>query len=162
MMSRRRVNAMSIDNVLRKFEPLPENLLPILKEVQEARPEGYLTPDDLRKVAKYLHMSYARVYGVASYCSALRVVPKGTHIIQVCDSPACQLMGATTVLEELKTLLGISEGETTPDGLFTLETTSCLGVCGVAPAMVVDEDVWGNLTPDKIRQIIESYREETK
>ncbi len=149
---------MTVEQVLKNFEPAPENLMPILKELQKLSPNNHLTPDDIRQVARYLKMPYARVYGVASYCSILEVKPKGAHIIRVCDSPACQLMGASTVLEELKNLLGIDENETTPDGLFTLETTSCLGVCGVAPAMVIDDEIWGNLTPDRLREIIQEYR----
>jgi NADH-quinone oxidoreductase subunit E len=149
---------MTVEQILKNFEPIPENLMPILKELQKIRPQNRLTADDIRQVARYLKMPYSRVYGVASYCSILNLEPRGLHVIKVCDSPACQLMGASTVLEELKNLLGISENETTPDGLFTLETTSCLGVCGVAPAMVVDEEIFGNLTPDRIREIISEYR----
>ncbi len=149
---------MSIDEIISKFEPSPENLLQILQAIQESRPTRHLTPDDIKAVAKYLNMSYARVYGVATYCAAFNLKPKGKHIIRVCDSPACQLMGAGTVLDELKNLLGIDENQTTPDGLFTLETTPCLGVCGIAPAIVIDDEVYGNLTPDRLREIIEEYR----
>ncbi len=149
---------MSINEILSRFEPRPENLLSILQAVQESHPTHHLTPEDLKAVARYLNLSYSRVYGVASYCSMFNLEPRGRHIIRVCDSPACQLMGATTVLDELKNILQINENETTPDGEFTLETTSCLGVCGIAPAMVIDEEVYGNLTPEKVREIIEEYR----
>ena len=85
--------------------------------------------------------------------------PRGRHVIRICTSPPCHLAGGWSVLSALQEELGIAVGETTPDGLFTLETTSCLGICGVAPAMMIDDEVYGQLTPKRLREILVSYRE---
>jgi NADH-quinone oxidoreductase E subunit len=135
-------------------------LLSLLHELQRANPNNYLTGEDLRLVADYLNLPLSEVHDAATFYSLFSLKPRGKHVIRLCKSPPCHLAGAWSLLAALERELGITVGETTPDGLFTLETTSCLGVCGVAPAMMIDEEVYGRLTPDRLREILASYRGE--
>ncbi len=147
-----------IGEILKRFEPRRENLLDILHAMQEASPTNSLSKEDIEAVAKYVGITPAEVWGTATFYSMFSVKPRGKYVIRVCTSPACHLLGGESVLEALKRELGIDVGETTKDGVFTLETSSCLGICGVAPAMMIDEIAYGNLTPEKIKEIILSYR----
>jgi len=147
-----------LNEVLKRYPSTKENLLDILHDLQEADPQHYLSDEALVGVANYLELTLSEVKGTASFYSMFSFTPRGKHIIRICESPPCQLLGASTVLGKLKETLSVEVGETTRDGLFTLETTSCLGVCGVAPAMMIDEEVYGNLTPKKIETIIERIR----
>lgn len=149
---------MKRETILKKYEPQADNLLGILHDIQNASPEHYLSDADLRAVADFLGLAYGFVYGVATFYSMYSLKPRGRNVIRVCQSPPCHLMGATTVSRELTRLLGIGFGETTADKRFTLEMSSCLGVCGVAPAMMVNEQVYGNLTPELIAGIIDGLR----
>jgi NADH:ubiquinone oxidoreductase subunit E len=149
---------MNREKILQNYEPAGENLLGILHDIQNASPEHYLADADLRAVADYLGLAYSFVYGVATFYTMYSLKPRGRHLIRVCQSPPCHLLGATTVSRELIRLLGIGFGETSADKLFTLEMSSCLGVCGVAPAMMVNDQVYGNLTPELIAEVIAGLR----
>jgi NADH-quinone oxidoreductase subunit E len=149
---------MKREKILRKYEPTGDNLLGILHDIQNASPEHYLSDDDLRAVADFLGLAYSFVYGVATFYTMFSLKPRGRNLIRVCQSPPCHLLGSSTISRELIKLLRIGFGETTADKLFTLEMTSCLGVCGVAPAMMVNDRVYGNLTAERIAGIIEGLR----
>lgn len=149
---------MKREKILRKYEPTGDNLLGILHDIQNASAEHYLSDDDLRAAAAYLSLPYSFVYGVATFYTMYSLRPRGRNLIRVCQSPPCHLLGSSTISRELIKLLNIGFGETTADKLFTLEMTSCLGVCGVAPAMMVNDRVYGNLTPERIAGIIEGLR----
>ncbi len=146
--------------ILQGFPRSPDVLLALLHALQRANPQNYLTPEDLRLAAEYLGLPLSRVHDAVTFYTMFSLRPRGRHILRVCGSPTCHLGGAGSVLAELERKLGIKAGETTPDGLFTLEVTSCLGVCGVAPVMMVDEEVVGNLTPKRVREILRRLREE--
>jgi NADH-quinone oxidoreductase subunit E len=145
---------MAPEEIITKYDRSAENLLSILHDLQDDQEQHYLTDRDLRLAAQYLHLPFSFVHGVASFYTMFSLTPRGKHIIRVCQSPPCHLMGATTLAQELTRRLGIDFGQTTPDGVFTLEMTSCLGVCGVAPAMMVNDEVYGNLTPGRIQEIL--------
>lgn len=145
-------------NSFDKYTSDAEHLLSLLHDLQEAREGQYLTQEDLKHTAGHFNLPYSFVYGVASFYKMFSLKPRGKKIIRVCQSPPCHLMGATTISTELMTLLGISFGQTTACGTFTLEMTSCLGVCGVAPAIMIDDQVYGNLDSTKLRQIIDAQR----
>lgn len=136
-----------------------DRLLAILHDLQRANPNNSLSREDLALVAEQLGLPFSRVHDAVTFYSMFSLRPRGRHLIRVCDSPHCHLGGSWSVLEELQRLLGVKVGETTEDGVFTLELTSCLGVCGVAPVMMVDEEMVGNLTPDRLRQLLARYRE---
>lgn len=149
---------MNRDKILKTYGRTGDNLLAILHDIQNASPEHYLSDDDLRATADYLRQSYSFVLGVATFYTMYSLKPRGRNLIRVCQSPPCHLLGSSTISRELMRLLGIGFGQTTADKLFTLEMTSCLGVCGVAPAMMVNERVYGNLTPERIAAVIEDLR----
>jgi NADH:ubiquinone oxidoreductase subunit E len=149
---------LSREKILNAYGRTGDNLLAILHDIQSASPEHYLSDDDLRAAADYLSQPYSFVHGVATFYTMYSLKPRGRNLIRVCQSPPCHLLGSSTISRELIRLLGIGFGETTPDRLFTLEMTSCLGVCGVAPAMMVNERVYGNLTAERIAEVIEGLR----
>lgn len=149
---------MTPEKILQRYERSADNLLAILHDLQDASPEHYLSDADLRAAADYLKLAYGFVHGVATFYTMYSLKPRGRNLIRVCQSPPCHLLGSTTIARELMRLLGIGFGQTTPDKLFTLEMTSCLGVCGVAPAMMVNDRVYGNLTQERIAEIIADLR----
>jgi NADH-quinone oxidoreductase subunit E len=146
------------DKILKPYERSGDNLLAILHDFQNSSPEHYLSEDDLRAAADFLKLPYGFVHGVATFYTMYSLKPRGRNLIRVCQSPPCHLLGSSTISRELITLLGIGFGETTADKRFTLEMTSCLGVCGVAPAMMVNDRVYGNLTKERIAEIIDGLR----
>jgi NADH-quinone oxidoreductase E subunit len=146
-----------VEEIIGKYQGERTPLLCVLEEIQKKW--GYLPKDILAYVAKRLEVPASTVYGVATFYSFLETKPVGKYVIRVCKSTPCHVRGAVSVLETLKKELGIREGETTKDGKFTLEVTSCLGVCGVAPAMMVNDVTYGNLNEERIREILALYRD---
>ncbi len=129
-------------------------LIPILQAVQEVY--KYLPEDALNFIASELEISPARVYGVATFFAHFTLNPKGKHIIKVCDGTACHVKKSTLLIDAIKTKLNLKDNQnTTSDMLFTLETVSCLGACGLAPAMVVDDEVYGQVTPEKVNSLLD-------
>jgi len=149
---------MSRDQILKSYGCTGDNLLAILHDIQHASPEHYLSDGDLRAAADYLKLPASFVHGVATFYTMYSLKPRGRNLIRVCQSPPCHLLGSSTISRELIRLLGIGFGETTPDKRFTLEMTSCLGVCGVAPAMMINDRVYGNLNAERIAEIIGDLR----
>lgn len=134
----------------------PESrLIAVLHMVQEEN--GYLPADHLDAVAQLLQVPAAMVSGVASFYHFFRLQPRGTYMISLCMGTACYVKGADRVAQKLEEELGIRFGETTRDGLFTLDVTRCLGTCGLAPVMTIEEDVHSNVTPDQIPAILDAY-----
>ncbi len=145
--------------IIEKYSADPENLLFILHDIQDSKEDHYISSEDLKEVAKYLDMPVSKVQGVATFYSMYSLEPRGKYIIRVCESAPCHVMGALDILKEFKEVLNLEKiGMTTPDKMFTLETSACLGVCGVAPACMINDVVYGNLTREKIRKIIDDLR----
>ncbi len=131
-------------------------LMPALQAAQGIY--GYL-PEEVQKIiADALGVSLAEVYGVATFYSQFSLTPKGKYKIGVCLGTACYVKGSGEVYEELQKILGISGGGVTADGAFSLDATRCIGCCGLAPVMTVNEDVYGKLTVDSVAAIIDKYR----
>jgi NADH-quinone oxidoreductase subunit E len=145
-------------DILHKFPPSMENVLLILHEFQNSNPHHYLSENDLAMIAEYLNVPYSSIYGVVSYYSLFSLTPRGKHIIRLCNSPVCQMTNSNDILAQLRKNLKIDIGETSADGLFTLETTECLGQCDSAPGMSIDEVYYGNLTAKKTRHILKDYQ----
>jgi NADH-quinone oxidoreductase subunit E len=143
---------------LKKYEPEKHNILYILHELQDMNPQHYVCKEDIEAVAEYLGVPHSFVHGVATFYTMFSLKPRGRHIIRLCDSPPCHLMGSTSTLDYLKEKLGIEIGQTTPDGAFTLELASCLGICGVAPAIMINEEMFGKLTPERLDSILDERR----
>lgn len=150
---------MSNELILKKYRPMQENLLMILHDLQDHHPQHYLTPDALESTAEYLGLTKGAVYGVAGYYSMFSLKPRGKYIIRVCVSAVCELLGSDPVLGHLERLLGIKAGETTPCGLFTIETSECLGQCHEAPSMMINQKVVNKLDGERIRETIQELRE---
>ncbi|AEB08936.1 NADH-quinone oxidoreductase subunit NuoF [Desulfobacca acetoxidans] len=146
----------AIDSIIESYRNVPGNLMPVLQAVQEEI--GCLPPAVQDRIATGLNIPGSDVFGVMSFYSMYTWRPKGKYVIRFCESPPCHIQGADNLLEFTQAELGVPLKHTTKDGLFTLETTACLGVCEVAPAMQINEVVHGNLTKDKIRQILADYR----
>ena len=149
---------MDQQEILAGFSPDRENLLQLLHALQDNHPQNYLTEESLRAAARHLGINLSWVYGVAGYYSMFSLKPRGRYIIRVCNSPVCNMVGSAGIIEALTGILGIGKGETTPDGLFTVEEAECLGICDVAPAMMVNRTVYGKLTHESLKVILDELR----
>ena len=130
-------------------------LIPILQKVQDAY--NYLPEDIMRFIADEMEISPAKVFGVATFFAHFAITPKGKHIIKVCNGTACHVKGSSFVINTVKDKLKLRPGQdTTDDQLFTLECVSCLGACGLAPVMVIDDVVHGQITPAKAVELIDA------
>ncbi len=145
-----------VGEILKKYSWSRDSLVAVLHDVQKAA--GYLSEEALTEIASGLDVPISKVYGVATFYTLFSVKPKGEHIIRVCENAPCHVLGAKAIVAALERELGIPMGSTTPDGRFTIEYTSCLGVCGVAPAIMIDEAVYGNLTPERVPLILREYK----
>ncbi len=135
-----------------------DRLLEDLHGIQETSGGNWLPPEDLDRLGRTYGMLRGDVRGVASYYSMLSLEPRGSHVIRLCVSPVCRMMGSEDLLEFLRAELGVESGGTTRDGLFTLEECQCLGQCGLSPAMMVDDRVFTRLTPASVRAALDLYR----
>ncbi len=141
-----------------KYAPDKDNLIYILHEIQNSHPQHYISEEAVQTVAEYLGVPANHVYGVLTFYTMYSTKPRGKSIIRLCESPPCYIKGSENILHKLMTLLDIEVGETTKDGCFTLELCACLGVCGNAPVMMINNDVYGDLTEEKVEEIIEKVR----
>ncbi len=147
-----------MNELLRKFPRSMESLLDILHAIQDADPQHHLSDEALQAAAEYLGAPLSEVVSTATFYTMYSRMPRGRHIIRLCESPPCQLLGGETLLDILAEDLGVAVGETAPDGAFTLETTSCLGACAEGPAMMVDDRIYGALTKEKVLSVIAEVR----
>jgi NADH-quinone oxidoreductase E subunit len=131
-------------------------LIARLHAIQER--EGYLPATEIAAVAKEMGMSAAQVMGVATFYNHFQLRPPGKHSIKVCDGTACHVKGSNKLLDRIESELNVKPGESTEDGMFTLHVVACLGACSMAPAMVIDDDVHGRVSPRQLKRIINSYR----
>jgi NADH-quinone oxidoreductase subunit E len=146
------------EQIFGKYTPEKENLIYILHEIQDADPQHYISEEAVHHVAEYLNVEPSHIFGVLTFYTKFSTKPLVKNIIRLCESPPCFLRRSEKMLLKLAELLQVRIGETTADGLFTLELCACLGVCGNAPVMMINEDVYGNLTEDKLENIINSYK----
>lgn len=153
---------MDTNTILRKYPPEMDNMLNVLHDLQDAQPLNYLPEEDLKEVARYLNTTLSSVYGVVNYYTMLSLIPRARNIIRLCQSPVCHMTGSGTVLEALQKHLGVGLNEATPDRLFWVELSECLGICDVAPAMMINEEPYGYLTEDEIVKIISEIRQADK
>ncbi|MCR4407725.1 MAG: NAD(P)H-dependent oxidoreductase subunit E [Anaerolineae bacterium] len=148
---------LTLAEIISRYQGQKGALIPILLDVEEAY--GYISADMAEQIAWTMRTSPAHVYAVASFYTRLRTQPRGTNLIRLCSGIACEVEDVTQIQRVIEEELGISVGETTPDDLFTLEMVPCIGVCGQSPAMEINDVPYGNLTPDKVRQILARYRQ---
>lgn len=138
----------------------PGALMPVLQKAQEIY--GYLPIEVQEMIAEGLNLPLSEVYGVATFYSQFSLTPKGEHRISICLGTACYVKGADKILEGLEKSLGIKCGECTPDGVFSLDSCRCVGACGLAPVMMIDDDVYGRMTVDQIDEILKKYMTKKK
>jgi NADH-quinone oxidoreductase E subunit len=141
--------------IIKKHKDEKGSLIPILHEAQQVY--GYLPMEVQETIADELEIPLTEVYGVATFYSQFTLTPKGKYKIGVCLGTACYVRGAQKIIEKLSEELGIEVGETTEDGKYTLEATRCVGACGLAPVLMVNDDVYGRLVEDDISSILEKY-----
>ena len=144
-----------IDNLAAQHGRERTSLLPILQGVVQQ--ENYLSEYAMIEIARALNLSAAEVYGTATFYSFLEYKKMGKYLIRICKTISCSMKGKNQVLMAIEDMLKIKVGETTPDGMFSLLQTNCLGFCHMAPAMLINFDVYTDLTPEKVREILSGY-----
>lgn len=136
-----------------------KSLIEKLHDIQDNHPDHhYLPENEILSLSENDRVAPSKIYGVATFYTMFSTKPRGKHIIRICENQTCHMAEAENMIGYLQDLLGIEIGETTKDGLFTLELSSCLGMCSVAPAMMIDEMPFGNLTKEKMKTIIQQLK----
>lgn len=149
----------NLDTILKKHEFKSSNIIAILQDTQDTY--RYLPKEAFSYLSEKIGISRAKIYSVATFYENFSLEPKGKFIIKVCDGTACHVRKSVPILEKLRKELNLSETKTTTDDLiFTLETVSCLGACGLAPAMTVNDKVYGAMTPEKATELLNTIKEE--
>ena len=147
-----------ISNILEKYSKGGrENLIPLLQDIQER--EGHLSKETIVKVSNLLNIPSSKIFGVATFYNQFKFQPSGKYHIQICRGTACHVLGSATVLQEIEKQLKIKAGETTRDGLFSIEIVACIGACGLAPVISVNGEFHAKLTVNQIADLLNSYRE---
>ena len=133
----------------------PDELIPVLNDINHEL--GYLPDAALEEVGRQMQIPRSKLYSVASFYHMFSMTPRGAHIVQFCESAPCHVVGGREVWKALSSALGLKAGETSNDGKWTLVTTSCLGLCAVGPVMIVDDDIYGNVTAEQVAGILAKY-----
>lgn len=145
-----------MDSLIGKYKGVKGNLIPLLQGTQELY--GYIPGSAMIRLNEETGLALNEMYGVATFYAQFRLKPAGKYIIKMCHGTACHVQQVTAITDELLETLEIKDGETTADGLFTLETVACLGCCSLAPVMMVGEETFGKLTPKEAIRIIKEIR----
>ena len=148
-------NVAKIEAICKEFNNDKGELINVLHKTQNTF--GYLPEDVQEIIAENLHTSLAQVYGVVSFYSFFTMTPKGKHPINICKGTACYVRGAEKIINEFKTLLDINIGETTKDEKFSLSSLRCIGTCGLAPVVLIGDKVYGRVTLDSVKEILDEY-----
>lgn len=144
--------------ILKRYSPEKGQLalIPLLQEVQDVC--GYIPPEAVGKIGEHLNVPLSHIYGVVTFYAQFSLVPRGRNIIKVCAGTACHIKGVKRVLDAIKSTLDIKENETTSDLKFSLEVVRCLGTCFLAPVIMINQDYYGMLTAEKVKQILKRYK----
>ena len=145
-----------LNDVLEHYADVKGSLITILQKTQDIY--GYVPIDAVYHIAERTGLTPAKIMGVATFYSQFRFTAVGKYLIMVCKGTACYVNGAERIIDAISEELNIGNGETTEDGLFSLSIVSCLGCCSLAPVMMINEDTYGSLTPDKVKQILRDIR----
>jgi NADH-quinone oxidoreductase subunit E len=146
----------AIAEVFQRYPSSREYLIPILQDIQDR--EGYLSRESICRVAEHLGLPESKVFGVATFYNQFRLSAPGRFQIQVCRGTACHVKGSFDLLEAIKSELGIGEGQTTRDGLFSLEIVACLGACSIAPVVTINGEFFGRLDKKKVMALVDEFR----
>jgi NADH-quinone oxidoreductase subunit E len=154
-----KVGSLSLEPLDKILESMPNagfgELIPILQKIQEAY--GYLPPSVMMAVSSRTGIAASRIYGVATFYEQFHLEPHGRHTIKCCRGTACHVKGGRDIIRATRRILGVEEGETTEDMRFTFETVACLGTCFLGPVMMVNNDYYGHLASNKVRDILKRY-----
>ncbi len=145
----------AFDEALEELKTVPGPLMKALQKAQEIY--GYLPQEIQIRIAETFDVPLSEIYGIATFYSQFNLYPRGEYKIGICLGTACYVKGSGDILERFKTKLGIEPGQTTPDRKFTLEATRCIGCCGLAPVLTVNDEVYGKVTPDDVDKILAKY-----
>jgi NADH:ubiquinone oxidoreductase subunit E len=144
--------------ILKQFRPERKELIHILHKVQAEN--GYISPEAITEIARYLRVSEGEIFGVLTFYRAFTLTPKGEHIITVCMGTACHVRGAPRILDEFSRRLGIPAGETSENGKFTLETVNCVGACALGPIVITDGEYHGEVKSKDLQGILKQFNQE--
>lgn len=154
------INLELIDGVLEEYASVPGSLITILQHTQDIY--GYLPKEAIQKISSATGIAEAEIMGVGTFYTQFRFEPVGKYLIMLCQGTACHVNSSELILQTIKDELGIDDGQTTEDGLFSLKCVACLGCCSLSPVMMINDDTYGSLTPDKTRKILNELREAAK
>jgi NADH-quinone oxidoreductase subunit E len=143
-------------NLIKKYKGKKGNLIPLLQGTQNLF--GYIPPKAFQMISGETGLKISDMYGVATFYAQFRLKPVGKHIIKICHGTACHVQSANKVTEDMVDFLNVKDGETTPDGIFTLETVACLGCCSLAPVMMISDETYGKLTGKKAVEVIKEIK----
>lgn len=141
----------------KKYKGEEGAIMMALHDIQDAY--GYISEDNQKYLSSALGVPLSEIYGIITFYNRFTLVPKGKYNIQVCLGTACHVSGGSTLFEQAKKVLGIEDGGCTEDGMFSLEGVRCLGACGLAPAIVINSEVYGKVTPKRLEEIIQGYKQ---
>lgn len=149
-----------VKTIAKKWQDTPGNLIIMLHEIQNHY--GFVPRISVLELSRITEIPLARIYEVLTFYNFFKLEPPGKHIISICMGTACYLKGAPVILNEIKTILNVEEGQTTQDKLFQLEVVRCLGCCGLAPVIKIDDKIYGKVVKDQVMEIISHYSQEKK
>ena len=146
-----------LDGVLEEYAPVKGSLITILQHTQDIY--GYLPKEAIERIADRTGIATSEIMGVGTFYTQFRFQPVGKYLIMICQGTACHVNSSELILQTIRDELGIEDGQTTADGLFSLKCVACLGCCSLSPVMMINEDTYGSLTPDKTKNILKELRE---
>ncbi|MBQ3151188.1 MAG: NADH-quinone oxidoreductase subunit NuoE [Clostridia bacterium] len=149
-------NLLLLDPVLEQYKEVPGSLITVLQKTQDIF--GYLPESAIAYISEKMNVPTSKIYGVATFYTQFRFNPVGRYFIQLCQGTACHVNGSQLIEKAIKDELGISDGETSDDGLFTLKNVACLGCCSLSPVMTINGETFGSLTPSKVRGILNELK----
>lgn len=145
-------------SIIKKFPDLSrDSLIPILQQIQDEM--GYVSEEAIKEIGIHLNLPASKIYGLATFYNQFRFTPLGKYHITLCNGTACHLEGSQDLIREIEKILGIKDGETTRDGLFSLELLSCIGACGQAPVLAVNGEYYEGVGKERLKEIISKYRD---
>lgn len=147
-----------IEDIVDEYKNIPGSLITILQKTQEVY--DYIPEDAVKYISEKMSIACSEIMGVATFYTQFRFEPVGKYMIMLCQGTACHVNGSKLIKQTIKEYLGISDGETTDDGLFSLKCVACLGCCSLSPVMMINERTYGSLTPDKTRKILQKIKED--
>lgn len=155
--AREKLSLTVIDAIVAKYNVAPGAMIAILQEIQETY--GFVPKDAIKRVSADTGVPAADIFGIVTFYAQFRLEPLGEHVIKVCHGTACHLNGAERVAESLCQCVGAREGENSRDGKFTVEKVACLGCCSLSPTIMIDNEVYGRLTPESVQKVVKEFKE---